>query len=203
MKRTQSFDVKNFIVHFDSVFTKPDVSKEFQNFLKSEFNEEPWLFMMEVKKQNSEEIQKDKKILIETTLKIIEEFLLDGSTKEINISGRSKKSIVETYELYKTKETEEWLFDEPSDKIFESIFKIVKSEMYHDPWRRFLRTKPCELLMIKYQQDSTVCSPQIIENFMFNDEYFHHPYLFISDFKFAASLFEDNFHWEVRKKIFL
>eukprot|EP01080_Neovahlkampfia_damariscottae_P000069 gene69-4318_t len=51
--------------------------------------------------------------------------------------------------------------------------------------------------MIKYQNDSSVCSPQITENFSYKAEYFTHPYLFQSNFKFAEMLFKDIFHWDL------
>jgi hypothetical protein len=194
MKRTKSFEVKNFIVHFDAIFTNQELSKCFQQFLKSEFNEEPFLFLNSVQ-QLSE--KKEKTILIEKMLLIVEDFLIPGSNREINVSGKSKIPILEFYENYKNSSKEDWIVEQSPEIIFHPICKIVKHELFHDPWRRFLRTKPCEEMMIKYQQDSTVCSPQIIENFMYKDEYFSHPYLFQSDFKFAASLFEDNFHWEL------
>ena len=152
------------------------------------------MFLCETKKLT--EI-KEKKILIEKTLKIIEEFLLTDSKKEINISGKAKNKIINVFELYEDNNKEEWLFEETSDKLFSNIQKIVRKELYHDTWRRFLRTEEALKLTKKYSKDSTVCSPKITEKFNYSDDYFQHIFTFESDFKFGSCLFEDDFHWEV------
>ena len=76
---------------------------------------------------------------------------------------------------------------------------MTKVELYHDAWKRLIRTKIIEKIIFKYQNDSTVCSPQVTEKFNYTDEYFEHPYIFQQDFKFAEELFHDNFDWKVRK----
>jgi hypothetical protein len=61
-----------------------------------------------------------------------------------------------------------------------------------------MRSNLCEEIMKKFQNDSTVCSPQIIQYFDDKDDYFNHPYIESKDIKFGKLLFEDNFHWKVQ-----
>jgi hypothetical protein len=188
---SKPFDYKKFTLHYESVFTNPDISKEFQKFLQSEFNNEPFLFLEDVKNL------KETKNFIPKTIEIIEKYIVNNAKCEVNISGKSKLSILQGYELQKLN-LEEWKFEKSFDVLFDEISKILKEEMYHDPWKRFLRTKTCVKLMEKYKDDSTICSPQITEKFDYKDDYFNHPYIFKDDFLFAEELFKDNFDWEVR-----
>ena len=185
------FNYKKFVLHFESAFTKVDIGKEFQIFLKSEFNEDSWIFLNEIKKLS------ETKNFILKTIEIIENHLLETSKNEINISGKVKFPILKHYEIQKNN-LDVWKFESPPDILFEEISKIIKDELYHDPWKRFIRTKIIEKIIFKYQNDSTVCSPQVTEKFNYTDEYFEHPYIFQQDFKFAEELFHDNFDWEVR-----
>eukprot|EP01080_Neovahlkampfia_damariscottae_P010177 gene10177-2597_t len=182
------------VVHFEALFVKQDLGQAFRKFLKTEFNEEPWLFLHESKKLSG---IKEPKPLIETTLKIVEEYILPDAPKEINVSGKSKMLVIKGYKRYFGKVVEEWLFEECPELLFLKIETIVTNEMYHDPWRRFLRTQQATKLIQKYRQDSLVCSPRISVDFNYTDDYFTHIYSFYSDFKFGACLFEDDFHWQL------
>jgi hypothetical protein len=186
-------DLESLMIHFDSIFTKEDVAASYQKFLQSEFNEEPLIFLFEV--QKLEELENPQKI-IKKTLEIIEKHLLPSSEGEINISGKSKLPITQHYEKQKQDENN-WMFEEAPKDLFTDICKIVRNEMYHDPWKRFMRTKAAEEIIQNFYWDSTVCSPHITQEFSYKDDYFGHPYIFKSDFKFMNHLFEDNVHWEV------
>jgi hypothetical protein len=190
-------DLASLMIHFDSIFTKEDVFCSYQTFLQSEFNEEPLLFLFEVKKL--EELENTQKI-IKKTLEIIEKHLLPNSEGEINISGKSKSLFLEKYEEQKQDENN-WKFEQNPKDLFTPICKIVRHEMYHDPWKRFMRTKAAEEIIQNFYWDSKVCSPHITQEFTYKDDYFNHPYIFKSDFKFMNHLFEDNVHWEVFKEI--
>jgi hypothetical protein len=95
-------------------------------------------------------------------------------------------------------ENTEWKLETPIDEFFKCVVKVVKEELYHDNWKRFIRSNLCEEIMKKFQNDSTVCSPQIIQYFDDKDDYFNHPNIESKDIKFGKLLFEDNFHWKVQ-----
>jgi hypothetical protein len=189
----KEFNHKNFVLHFESIFIEKEIGNEFHSFLKSEFNEEPWLFLFCLKELSH---IKDKKIAIQKSKKIVEEFLMEKSIYEINISGKSKITILEQYHLQKLND-DDWVISRPMSEQFDAIAEIVKNELFHDSWKRFLRTKLCEGLIYKFQNNSNVCSPQMTENFSYTDEYFQHPFIFDQDFQFSELLFKDNFNWEL------
>ena len=130
------------------------------------------------------------------SIEIIENFLLPNSPCQINLSSKSTENLLEEYEKQKN-EKEKWLYSFEPQELFSSIFRIVSSEIYHDPWKRFVRTKESEEIMKKYKHDSKIVSPFLTKVFSYNDEYFHHPFIFDRDFEFAEYLFKDNFQWEL------
>jgi hypothetical protein len=193
-RNTKEFNHLQFVLHFDSIFLEKEIGKEFHTFLKTELNEEPWIFLCELKELKS---FKEEKLFIEESTRIINEFISQNSLREINISGKSKltltehfQKLIENPESFKEKETFEL--------IFYPVEKIVRQELYHDSWKRFLRTPGGISIIKKFQSDSSICSPQITEYFSYKDDYFLHPYVFERDFDFANLLFEDTFHWELQ-----
>jgi hypothetical protein len=192
--KDNEFNHLQFVLHFESIFLEKEIGKEFHSFLKTELNEEPWIFLNELIELK---FIKDEKIFMEESSRIIKEFISVNSHREINISGKSKSTLVDQVQLlienpnsFKEKETFE--------TIFFPVEKIVRQELYHDSWKRFLRTPECIAIIKKFHTDSLVCSPQITEYFSYKDEYFHHPYVFERDFDFANLLFQDTFHWELQ-----
>jgi hypothetical protein len=138
----------------------------------------------------------DTKEVIKKTKEIIETYLLESSTSEINISGKSKEKIIQGYTFQRENDST-WVFHTDPVELFQEIKKMVLGEMYHDPWRRFIRTPIVKSFIQKYQNDSSVCSPDITESFNYQEDYFDHPFIFDQDFKFAEMLLKDNFHWKV------
>jgi len=42
---SNTFDRKDFILHYESAFTVTEIGNALHNFLKTEVNEDPWLFL--------------------------------------------------------------------------------------------------------------------------------------------------------------
>jgi hypothetical protein len=192
-KSHSTFDKSIYVLHFNSAFVEKDIGQEFHSFLKSEMNEEPWLFLMELK-----ELQKSTVIdeFLSFSKKIIDHHILDKSKYEINLHGNTKTCVLDFFDFLSL-ENQEFDLKEAFDELFGSVEKIIRQELYHEPWKRFLRTKGCENLIKKYHIDSSVCSPQITEQFSYDDDYFRHPFIFDRDFDFAELLFRDTFQWEL------
>jgi hypothetical protein len=180
----------NLMIHFNAALTKKAVGDLFLQFLKSEFNEEPWNFLNQV---NSMKELKDK----EEKLKMIEEIILcylqKDSKFEINVSGKLKHEAYSKLEDFKKTEKE---IDEMNE-FFKDLVSALHGELFHDPWKRFVRSTYALEVFKQFQHDSSVCSPQITQYFSYTDDYFKHPFIEDADFKFAKLFFEDDFHWEV------
>jgi hypothetical protein len=123
-------------------------------------------------------------------------FLLDGSMYEINVSGRLKQDILNHCNAQK-KESFQWKFQVPPSELFKEIKKTIECELYHDSWKRFIRTPAIKPIIKRYQSDSSICSPNLTKSFNYQEDYFDHPFIFDEDFIFADMLLKDNFNWEV------
>ena len=186
------------MIHFNSTFTNKIVCELFRKHLILEFNQQPLDFILKIIEMKTIQNEKEK---IKKINEILNTYLKTESKNEINISGKTKSEIFKNFELQKNKE-EEWILEIPMDEFFNKVEKIVKEELYHDPWKRFIRSNFGLEVIKKFSKDPTICSPQITENFEYNDDYFKHPFIEDNDFKFAKLLLQDNYHWEVLKSIF-
>jgi hypothetical protein len=188
--RQRTFIEMDDVLQFHSIFMEKEIEKDYLNFLKQEQKENQLQFLLEAFKLKN---LKETKEIITQTLKIVEEFLLN---EELNVSQKSTSFILEQYQLQKSN-SEEWIIDSFPNEFFNRIEDIVTGELYYDSWKRFLRTKTCQLLTKKFQNNSNLCTRQISEHFSYQDDYFKHPFIFDQDFQFADLLFKDSFHWQV------
>eukprot|EP01080_Neovahlkampfia_damariscottae_P004083 gene4083-7372_t len=182
----------NLTIHFDSIFSNSHVHEEYHSFLKTEFNQEPLNFLSEAKK-----IQKvlDKKQQVSLVKSIMDEYIRVNSKSEINISHQVKETILQKFQPQEKEES--WILEEEPIHFFDELSKVVKAILYHDSWKRFIRSKFGKKIMETFYNDPKVCSPTLTQKFDFDDEYFMHPFIEDKDFDFAKSLFNDGAHWEL------
>jgi hypothetical protein len=138
--KLSSEDKENILVNFESVFEKEEIKQIFLDYLKTEFNVEPFYFLLDLKK-----LEKETKILTFVEY-IIEKYILEGSPSEVNISGKCRTDILNDFE-----NEDDWL-KEPS-KLFQKSKKIVQSELISDNWKRFIRTPEAGKIIEKYHKD--------------------------------------------------
>ena len=133
LQKFQSFhDKRNFIVHYESAFNNKFVSDSFLKFLKSEHNPEPWQFLLAVQKFKEMKNSKEK---FQKINEIIEMYLKNDSDKQINISAKVKNKVMKNFKQ-NSENSEDWMLKNSVEKFFDPIVKIVKDELYHDPWKR-------------------------------------------------------------------
>jgi hypothetical protein len=193
--KQEKLDKRNFMIHFNAALTNKTVGNLFLKFLKSEFNEEPWNFLNQINLMKELKEKGEKMNKIE---EIIQDYLLKDSKYEINVSGKLKTESNLKFKDFTENEKE---IDELNG-FFKDIVKVLHGELFHDPWKRFIRSKYCDEIIKQFQLDPSVCSPQITQYFSYSDDYFKQLFIEDDDFKFAFLLFEDNFHWEVIHFIF-
>jgi hypothetical protein len=134
-------DKDNIFVNFESSFEKEDIKLIFLDYLKTEFNVEPFNFLLDLKKLEKET---DKITFVEY---IIEKYILEGSPSEVNISGKCRSEILNDFEQ------DDWL-KEPKI-LFQKSKKIVQSELISDNWKRFIRTPAAGKIIEKYHKDTS------------------------------------------------
>jgi hypothetical protein len=191
MKKFSSFSLENYELLFSSVFTNETVKTAFKNFLKSEFNLEPFLFILEV--EELESIAPEKQL--QKSISILKKYIQDEAEFQINISFDKKKEILKLYEIQQTKEI--WILEETPKETFDQITKIIKQELNYDPFKRFVRTKICSELMEKFYKETSIVAPKILKSFEYNMDSFKDPFIEDLDFEFALSLMADNYSWDV------
>jgi hypothetical protein len=173
-----------YCVHFEASLTNKSVGDAFKDFLKTEFNEDSWNFLEEVKKLKE---VKDKDQISTLCAKIFEIYFKDDSKFQLNISSESKENLKKNFSQG----------IEPNTEMFNVIEESVKSQLRHDSWKRFYRSKFCEEIIFQNYNDSSICSPVTTLQYFYNKEFFEHPHLDDSDFDFGNILLEDSFEWEV------
>jgi hypothetical protein len=196
--KEEKVEKKNFVIHFDSIYVNETVQNSFKAFLKTEINDGPLNFLMDVKKLETLKKTKEKVQLLH---EIVENYLKTDSKDEINISGKLKEEILSEFEAQKN-EFEELKLKKTPEEFFEPVSKVIGEELYFDSWKRFIRSKFCDEIISKFYQDKSVCSPQIVSQFDYSDDYFNDPFLRDQDFEFAKLLLQDNFAWEVNERHF-
>jgi hypothetical protein len=191
MKKLSSFSLENYELLFSSVFTNETVKSAFKNFLQSEFNLEPFLFILEVEELDTIPTEKQ----LQHCISILKKYIQDGAEFQINISFDKKKEILTLYQEQQNKEI--WILELKPKETFDQIAKIIKQELNYDPFKRFVRTKICSELVEKFQKETSVVAPKILKSFEYNMESFKNPFIEDLDFEFALSLMSDNYSWDV------
>jgi hypothetical protein len=133
MRKSSSFRLENYELLFSSVFTNETVKVEFKNFLQSEFNLEPFLFILEVEELEAMETEKQ----VQKSLSILKKYIQDNAEFQINISFDKKKEILKLYEDQQT--IKSWILKVTPTETFDQITKILKQELNYDPFKRFVR----------------------------------------------------------------
>jgi hypothetical protein len=186
-------------IHFDSIFKNNIVGESFHEFLKTEFNEEPWNFLKQVEAYKKIQKLEHKIVKIE---EILTEYINPYAEHEINISGKSKIKLISNFEKQRNFQ-DSWVLEGNENEFFKEITNIVCAELYHDPWKRYLRSEEGEKIVQKFKKDSSICSPLLTDTFHYKDDYFTNPWIEDRDFNFCKILFEDAAHWEVNNNKFL
>jgi hypothetical protein len=174
---------EDFVIHFESSLTHRSVGNAFQDFLKTEFNQEPWEFIKEVQKLKE---VKEKTQIYKKIESIYQTFIQVKSEKELNLSSVTRKK------LESLKESESMNID-----FFDEIVGSVLAQLKHDSWKRFYRSKYCDQIIYQHYEDNTICSPITTLQYFYEKEYFEHCDISDHDFDFGLTLMEDNYNWEV------
>jgi hypothetical protein len=191
-RKEKKLDKEKFIVNFKAIYTCSLLNTNFSNFLASEFNVEPLNFLWDVKK--IETMQNIAEIIVHIQ-KILDTYIVHNSPCEINISGKSKIDILELFSSQTS--TTQWTLSKSPNELFVPLVKIVHAEMYHDSWKRFVRSPLVDEIIMKFHDDPTVCQLQISQNFPYDDEYFTHHDIEDRDFDYSKGILNDNSSWEV------
>eukprot|EP01080_Neovahlkampfia_damariscottae_P012687 gene12687-6581_t len=184
------------LLRFSSVFLNKEISTQFENHLKHEYNLEPWVFLQQLELYHS---IKDIEQKISEFFKMYENFIENNSQQELNISAKMKKPLTSVYETLKHSKEFQLNNDdlESMDEIFNDVSRSITDELFYDSFPRFVRTKECLKFIENHKHDSTLVTPLIVSAFNYNDNYFKNGLIDDTDFDYFKTLYEDNPLWEL------
>ena len=151
LKKNSVVDKSKYIILFDSVFTKREVGDAFEAYLKTEYNEEPLKFLRAVRELRLS--KEDPSNLIDSVKSILKNYVVDGAPYEVNISFKTKDDILKKFKVQENEEN--WVLKQKPYQLFKFVSKVVEEELFHDNWKRFIRTEPAEKIILKYYNEKT------------------------------------------------
>jgi hypothetical protein len=184
--------LQKYTFQFTSVFLFQDIQDAFLSHLKKEFNAEPFLFILELKKLSK---LTNKKEILNSVKLIVSDFLESNSKNEVNLSGKLLKDLKGKLEIiYKQ---EEWNGDETPEEIFNPIKKSIYTSMAVDPFPRFIREPSVQEIYLNYIGNDDVMIPLLSGQYVLTDKDFYEPIITEKDIQFLKSMVEDSFDWNL------
>eukprot|EP01080_Neovahlkampfia_damariscottae_P011328 gene11328-4140_t len=192
-RKSFKFDKDNFLLKFSSVFNNEEVKKEFKKFLKTEFNSEPFDCLLEIEKLK--EIKDEKEQIIKVS-SILTTYFLNGSENQVNISHEKRKMLEKIYKE-EIENNETWTFEKLPKDVFQDVERVLKQELQHDSFKRFIRTPICGTMIQKHVLNPSIVIAKLTSSYDFTIESFRTPYIEDIDFEFACDISKDDFSWEL------
>jgi hypothetical protein len=191
-KETKLFDIKAFDIKFQSIFIKKEIGDYFFEFLKKEFNTEPFLCIKEIDELSTLKTNKE---LIEKIKFIKNNFIIEEAPQEINASGFIKKELIQIID--KQIEMDDWILEESPFEIFYPIRKLLYCELAHDNFPRFIRETKTEEIYSKYKSDPDIMVYRTSIQFPYQNKNFEQSMITDSDFYFSETLLADSYDWDL------
>eukprot|EP01080_Neovahlkampfia_damariscottae_P007396 gene7396-11718_t len=170
----------------------------FKKHLESEFNPEPFEFVLQVKEFEATEIKEKK---LQLFFEIYDNYIIKNAPKEINLSADNRENF-RNQNRAQLENRNEWI-SEPDQEFYDTLKRIVHAQLLHDVFPRFIRTDLCIKTIRRHESDPTVVQRRESysgkEDFKFDydDEFFTHPHFKDKDFDFFLTIFQDSYHWKL------
>jgi hypothetical protein len=129
-------DVSQYEVQFASVLTVEAARDHFHEYLKSQFTEEPLLFLLRVTEFKA---QVEPKGQVQTVLDIYNTFIKQNAEKELNIQHRDRDYVLQILQSTDQFNKKDNLV--VPDTIYDALFTKVFRELREDSGARYVRSK--------------------------------------------------------------
>ena len=116
---------------------------------------------------------------------LVENFIKEGSKKEINISSETRKNCFSRLDV------------EKNIDAFDILQQIIIREMKYDSFKRFVRSKDAVDILKRYSTNSEICQPILTTEYNYKNEDFMEQRVKEEDFKFMDMLSKDSPNWEL------
>eukprot|EP01080_Neovahlkampfia_damariscottae_P003760 gene3760-6648_t len=185
-----SFELDRIHIHFNSIYTNEDMKNSFMKHLESEFNTEPFEFVLKVKEFESEE---EEKLKLKLFFEIYDTYIIKNSPKEINLSAENLENFRKKNKIQLEDRNTNLLENEP----FDILKRIIHSQLLHDVFPRFIRSDLCIKTIKLHQRDSKVVEKREVYDFPYKDEDFTSEIVTDIDIEFMNRLMKDGYDWEL------
>jgi hypothetical protein len=182
VSQTKTVPQSNLLL-FEAIFKYKEIGESFHAFLKGDRSDEGWSYIVAVSKLKG--LENDKKAFETKVKDIMKNFLESNSSKSVNISAEVRKACLVA------------LSKDMSLAPLITVKKHIVTEMKHDSFKRYLRSKECAIIMNKYHSHTDIVVPAITDKFTYNDKDFCNPEITEMDLSFMDHLLKDSPDWEL------
>lgn len=95
VKALKKSDIYDYVFNIERIFTDAGMKKLFAEFLKSEYNYEPYEFLLEVKKLESLISEAEQ---VKQALYIYKTFICEGCPKQVNLCSSIVKDLTDKFD---------------------------------------------------------------------------------------------------------
>jgi hypothetical protein len=177
--------ISTYTVNFYSIYTNTLIQEEFQKHIKKERCEEILEFLLK-----SNEIRIKGTWTKEIKNELVENFIMDGSKKELNLSSEIKSYVLDEYSKS----------DISFEDLFSELIKNLEKETIADIFPRFIRADNFTKIVPDLIEDKECMKISKEYEFDFSEEDFSKPYITKKDCNFFNYLAEDSFlNWDYIK----
>lgn len=161
-----NFDIKQFHIHFKSVFTNSDMFNAFREHMIIEHNSESLDFLIDL--DQFEDLEGKPKEQLDLIKHLVNTYLKEESSKALNIGSELKNMI-----LKETKEqmaSDKWIMEKEPKEIFDPLKRSILLEMKTDVFPRFVRSAACLTVVQKCKNNDSVASLKKTIDYPYSDQ---------------------------------
>eukprot|EP01080_Neovahlkampfia_damariscottae_P007458 gene7458-11783_t len=187
----KEFNLLDYNVNYDSFLCYPQINKILTQFIYEDMKMKPYPQIEFINALFNLHKMNDKKKQNLYCEEIINEFILENSSKEIYIMDEERKFIVK--EFYDSDRTDSEFYDE----IFSIVAESIIDEISRDVFPKFLRSKKCKEILALFENDENVLMLKDLTKFPYKESDFEREYITKMDFEFMRSMLKDDAEWDL------
>eukprot|EP01080_Neovahlkampfia_damariscottae_P004920 gene4920-8508_t len=154
--------VKKMRLKYEAIYEHPELEEIFYEFLKSEFNQIILDFIRD--HDNINEFVSDEEHF-EIGKKIYETYIAIKSPKELNLSGKLRKKIMDSLENSNQMKFEKWILPKKPKEFYGEVYDLMKAELGTENFPRFIVSQYWKDIASNYEGNNDVMIESKIYNF--------------------------------------
>jgi hypothetical protein len=197
IKTLNKSDTYDYVFNMEHVFTDTGMKKLFTEFLKSEYNYEPYEFLLEVKKLESLTSEAER---VKQALYIYKNFIGETCSKQVNLCSIIVKELSSHFEESQQSMNEnEWKISLSYKELFKHAAKAIEFQLLRDSFVRFVRSDKWVRYVEKKGSEylNKVAVLKMAHKLSYRDEDFVEYIVEDKDIDFFKELEKDSLNWKL------